>query len=125
MFKFINRIQNSGEETRKVWMFVSSAITMAVVVALWLIYLNFTIAGAEPLPSGFAGTDSARDSRPMTQDSLKNDPGVFAIFSAGVKTIYDQVRTKVFEATNNIAIENIDRNFQVDDLEPIPATKLP
>lgn len=106
-------------------MFVSSAITMAVVVALWLIYLNFTIAGAEPLPSGFAGTDSARDSRPMTQDSLKNDPGVFAIFSAGVKTIYDQVRTKVFEATNNIAIENIDRNFQVDDLEPIPATKLP
>jgi hypothetical protein len=137
MFKFINKIQNSDEETRKIWMFIFSGVTMAIVIGFWLLYMNVTIARPDA-PAGsnqFAGQvvppvalndprSAILDPRYTMRDTRSEDPGFFAIFAAGVKVIYDQFKTKVFDATNDISIDN-DRNFQVDDLETVPVTKLP
>lgn len=109
---FISRIQNSDEATKKFWLFVSSGVTMAIVVVFWLAYMNMTVAQVEQ-PSAALPQRTTNDQRLTTND----EPGFFTIFFAGLKTIYDQIQNKIVSATNNISIENPRRNFQLDRYE--------
>ncbi|MBI2035328.1 MAG: hypothetical protein HYT12_01445 [Candidatus Liptonbacteria bacterium] len=42
--KFITYLQEQDESMKKVWVFLLSGVSMALVVALWVVYLNLTIA---------------------------------------------------------------------------------
>lgn len=44
--ELIENIQNSDEATKKRWLIASSAVTMILVVSLWLIYINHSIQPA-------------------------------------------------------------------------------
>lgn len=41
---FLKKIQNSNEATKKHWLVVSSAISIIIVLVLWLVYINWTIS---------------------------------------------------------------------------------
>src|SRR3989344_8010064 len=59
MFKFLEKIQNSDEQTKRIWMFVLTVISMGVVIFVWLAYFNNLVSSFEqPVrvaeePSGF------------------------------------------------------------------------
>ena len=110
---FIHKLQNSDENTKKFWLILLSSLTMAVVVGGWVTYLNLTVAGVS--------SQIGRTAEVAVE--IKEDaPGIFAIFGAGVKTIYDEVRERL--AKRSIIIENPQRNFVADEVEEIPPTKL-
>lgn len=106
---FIGKLQNSDEGTKKIWLVILSGLTMAIVVAFWASSLNLSFSKPEK-------TAAAK---------IENDaPGFFAIFSSGAKTIYDQIREKL-SSKNSIVIENPERNFIAETVEPVEATELP
>lgn len=41
--KSIEKIQDSDEAAKKRWLIASSAVTMILVISLWLVYINNTI----------------------------------------------------------------------------------
>ncbi len=43
MKKWIENIQNSDEATKKKWLMGLSVISMAIIIGLWLIYLNYSM----------------------------------------------------------------------------------
>ena len=102
---------------------------MAVVIGLWLGYINLTVARVAPpvseprevvqKPAAFNEASLAQKGR-----EAHGGPGFFAIFSAGVKIIYDKIAEQL-AVKHSIIIENPRKNFIADDVEPIPATKLP
>lgn len=118
MRKFINKLQNSDEQTKKLWLFILSGVSMAVVVSFWVLYMDSTLAKV----SGPAKNTEVLAQVSEVQNS--DAPGFFAIFSAGVKTIFDVVKDKL-AVRNNIIIESPERNFVAEEVEPISATKLP
>lgn len=124
MKKFIIKIQNSDEETKKFWLFVMSGLTMGAVIALWLGYVNLTIGYAEQ-PVGLLSQNQNSESRIADYELRRSGPGFFTIFFAGLKTILSQVQNKIASATNNISIENPQRNFQTESVTPTPVTLLP
>lgn len=113
--KFINKIQNSDETTKKLWLIIFSGISMAIVVSFWMFYLNAIVAKVES-PKQVVSVQQA--AAPAYQE-----PGFLQIFGAGVKVIFDQVKEK-FSVKNNIFIKNPERNFVAESVEPIPPTSL-
>ena len=111
---FIIKIQNSNEAIKKLWLFVFSGISMAVVVGLWMVYLNTIVAKVES-PKQIVSAPAAA---PAYQE-----PGLLEIFGAGVKVIFDQFKEKL-AVTNNIFIKNPEINFIAEGVEQIPATSL-
>lgn len=124
MFKmlknFIVKLQNSDDAIKKVWLVVLSGVTMVIVISLWMVYLNSSlITKVGPSANPVAQKETA-----PTKKIESDEPGFLAIFGAGVKTIFDQVKTK-FLSVKNIVIESPERNFVAEEVEPIPPTKLP
>lgn len=118
MHSFILKIQNSDEPTKKFWLVVLSGATMVAVVALWLVYMNVTLPTASPAPTSVA----AAIDKPAVQT-----PGFFAIFTAGLKIIYDKVQEVVANQVatkNTIVIENQERNFVLEGLPAVAPVKL-
>lgn len=48
---FLERLQSADDATKKRWMFISTAIIMAVVIYVWLMYFNSLIAGFSSQPT--------------------------------------------------------------------------
>lgn len=47
--KFLQKLQDSDESTKRRWMFIITAIVMVIVIYLWLAYFNNLIVGfAQP-----------------------------------------------------------------------------
>ena len=115
---FILKIQNSDESTKRFWLVALSGISMIVVIAFWLVYMNLTVVTVAP---------SQSDTAIAIENSRTSAPGFFAIFGAGAKIIYDKVAEIIsaqVSAKNNIVIENPERNFVLEGLTPISPTKL-
>ena len=115
---FIHRIQAGDEQTKRVWLVALSGVSMIVVIAFWLVYMNLTVVTVAP---------SQSDTAIAIENSRTSAPGFFAIFGAGAKIIYDKVAEIIsakVSAKNNIVIENPERNFVLEGLAPIPPTKL-
>lgn len=77
MFKFIEKLQNSDEDTKKKWMFVLTSISMAVVIFIWLGYFNNLVTGlstpkTEELSkdAGFSFIESAKMSAVVVYGGL-------------------------------------------------------
>lgn len=122
--KFVAKIQTSDDNTKKLWVAVFSVITMAIVVAFWGAYLNWSIVRVDD--SG--GSEFAAGLEAQRQKEISKGPGFFAIVFAGAKNIFEEVKNEVAEkisTTNTIIIERQERNFTLEALEKIPLTKLP
>lgn len=115
MRKFIAKLQNSNDTTKKIWLVVFSGISMMLVVSFWLVYLDKIVTQV----SNPDGTPAIAQNSQEKSDV----PGFFAIFGAGVKTIFDALKEKL-AVRNNIVIENPKMNFISKEVEPIPATPL-
>ncbi len=116
MKAFIQKIQNSDEGTKKFWLVVFSAVTMATVIGLWVVYVRVTIPSLTPTAQAETKIENRSEA-----------PGFFSIFAAGVKIIYDkaqQVIGRKIATTNTIIIENPDLNFSLEGLSTVSPTKL-
>ena len=109
---FIAKIQNSDEATKKFWLVALSGLSMLVVISGWTIYIDKTVANVDT------------PAKEQIVQKGAEAPGFFAIFGAGVKTIFDAAKNKL-SVSNNIVIENTERNFMAEGVESVKATKLP
>ncbi len=117
---FIIRIQNSEERVRRRWLVIATSSTMALVIGLWLIYINFI---TKPL-----------EATTLQQATLPTQPGLAQIFGIGFKIVADQITKSASQTINYLEhtigapkIINIDnaKNFTAEDLPKIPSTRLP
>jgi L-ascorbate metabolism protein UlaG (beta-lactamase superfamily) len=126
MMNFIRKIQDSDEKTRKRWLIGFSSVTMITVIGLWLVYMNVIV---EPI-------DSPENIAQLVQkEEVNEDPGFAEIFGAGFDTITSKLKETVggalgyignqFGTSNEIKIDNSNRNFILDSLDKIPTTPLP
>ncbi len=87
---------------------------MAIVVAVWLMNFN-------------SGLQRVRQTEPIAEAEAeleRSEPGVTEIFTAGIKSVSEAVKNKFAEG-RQFLINNTERNFVADGLEPIPKTNLP
>lgn len=115
---FILKIRNSDDATKKLWLVVLSGATMAIVIALWVVYQNLSIAKVD-----YPKSPEVKEIAVATKNNESDGPGFFAIFGAGLKNIYDQIKAKL-SLKNNIIIENRPLTFISKNVEPIKPTKL-
>jgi len=66
--KFLNNIQNSDEATKKRWLIGASAISMVLVISLWLVYMKFSF-----------------ESLANTNQNNESSIGFWQIFKTGLK----------------------------------------
>ena len=64
--KFIEKIQNSDEATKKRWLIGTSVVSMVFIIALWLVYIGFII---KPM-DGERGSTSTDESWPIFKSGL-------------------------------------------------------
>jgi len=50
MFRFIEKLQNSDEDTKHRWMLILTAVAMTIVIFVWLAYFNNLVAGFSAAP---------------------------------------------------------------------------
>ena len=56
MFKFLEKLQNSNESSKRRWTVVLSSVSMVVVVLVWFAYFDSLFTGfAEPPPADVEG----------------------------------------------------------------------
>lgn len=121
MFRnFVRKLQNSSDNTKKIWLTILSGLTMAIVLAFWMMYVNLSI----PRVSSVTPSLPSQQEKVLAKKVEDEAPGFFAIFSAGLKVIFDQIKERL-AASKDIVVENLERNFVVEGVEPIPSTKLP
>ncbi|MBI3046271.1 MAG: hypothetical protein HYY86_01865 [Candidatus Harrisonbacteria bacterium] len=113
---FFLKLQQEDEATRKRWLIILTSGTMAVVVSLWLVYLNFTIKALAPEPpkeeAGFFKT-SANGLQIISQETALK----ISQLSAYLKSLANQ--------TNSITIQPANINLILEDLETVKPKKLP
>ncbi len=119
--RFVKKVQNSDEATKKFWVFICSAIVMLFVVSLWVAYSNITIA---KIP-GPINQQLATSQQPIVGNGEEiQKPGFFAIFGAGTKIIFDALKARL-EVKHDIVIQKQEVNFVPADIEPIKGARLP
>ncbi len=110
---FFERIRNEEEHVRRRWLFILSGTSMAVVVALWIFYINIIVGR----PAGEEETAAVA--------SAKN-PGFPQIFGAGIRVVTNEARRQL-GASHEITFEKSEENFQLppEKLPPVTPTPLP
>ncbi|MEK7192081.1 MAG: hypothetical protein AAB646_01010 [Patescibacteria group bacterium] len=109
--KFIKKVQNTEDRVKRNWVFALSGTTMAITVALWLVYVNLTVKNVSPAAE-----------KVKTETAKKT--GFISTFGAGLSQIAAQIKSKL-SVKNNIFINRPNINFQLEGLEEIKRTKLP
>lgn len=103
--KKIKGIQRSSQATKKVWLFILSAVSMSFVLIVWLIYLNASMP------------------KIVTEESDAPEavfkPSVFSVFSRGLSVVSREVADKVIGLKNEIQkatgfISQESKNFSLD-----------
>ena len=113
--RFINKIQNSNEATKKFWLVIFSGTTMVVVISLWVINMKTNFQNIR-LAKPEAATETLAEESELTK--LK------AIFSAGLKTIASKIKEKA-GTQRQISVQTSEQNFILESLDKISATKIP
>lgn len=120
--RFVKKVQNSDETTKKLWVLVCSAISMMLVVSLWMAYSNITIARI-PGPTSNKQLTTTQKQLTDNQNGIEK-PGFFAIFTAGTKIIFDALKARL-SVKHDIVIQKQEVNFMAEDIEPVKGAKLP
>lgn len=113
--EFLEKIRNSEDNVKKRWLVVLSGGAMLIVLSLWVVYFNLTLPRTSS-PQQNQLTKSATD--------IKRESKLAEI-KRNLLSGLSVVKEKVFNRKNSISLSNEERNFQVEDLEEIPETKLP
>ncbi len=119
--EFFRKIRSSSESVRRRWLIVFTSGSIVAVIGLWLIYMNALV---EPVIQ-----------RETVVMASAEEAGVADTFAAGIKTIarggaalvggaLESLR-EVINASRTVTVDRAERNFIIEDLEPIPETQLP
>lgn len=111
---FIYKIQNSSDSVKKFWLITLSAVTIAIVLGLWVIYIKATVAMVEPNETAMAKVVAASE----------NETGFFKTLSAGWQSITAQIKDKI-ATPKTWSLDTNERNFILETVEPITKTELP
>ena len=113
---FFLNLQQEDEATRKRWLIILTSGTMAVVVSLWLVYLNFSV-------------------KALTSDPPKDEAGFFKTSANGLQIISQEAALKISQLsaylkilasqTNSITIQPANINLILEDLEAVKPKKFP
>lgn len=113
---FFLELQQSDETTKKRWLVILTSGSMVIVISLWAVYLNFTIANLN------------EDRNPKQNDFL-------SVFNNGLQIITDKTGAQLSQVianlqtlankTNSVTIQPSDTDFQPKNLEDIKPQKLP
>jgi hypothetical protein len=115
---FFMEIQQSGEDTKKRWLFILSGSSMFIVLILWIFYINLTVKSLQ-----------------KEDVSLQNNTGVFSIFKNGIIVLSKESGLNISKLTdylkdflskkNSVTIQGANFNFIVNGLEDVKPKKLP
>ena len=107
---FIKNLQNSDDLTKKKWLVIFTAITMAVVIAFWSVYISFRIKDVNAL------------------EVQNTSPSFSEVFNAGLKILGAETYSKFQALIGNHQFLNTsgkDFKFNVENLEPVKPKQLP
>jgi len=89
--KFLNNIRNSDEATKKRWLIGASALSMILIIGLWLVYMRFSF---ESLTNSRQGQEPAigfwqifKNGLKVTGESLWDNIKGFILKIIGERTI--------------------------------------
>ena len=115
---FFMELRQSGEDTKKRWLFILSGSSMLIVLVLWVFYINLTVQSLQ-----------------KENANPQNNAGVFSIFKNGVIVLSKESGLKLskladyFEAflskKNSVTIQGANFNFIANGLDDIKPKKLP
>ena len=92
MREFIKKIQNSDEPTKRKWIIICSAISMFVIVVIWLIYFNFSF--------------NAENAQKMeVVDNSRTE--FWNVFKTGLKVVWNGMKNKISGLMGSNTIEII------------------
>ncbi|MEK7640936.1 MAG: hypothetical protein AAB389_02990 [Patescibacteria group bacterium] len=121
---FVEKVQNSDETTKRFWVVVCSSISMLLVVSLWLGYMNVAIT---KIPG--SNRQQATNSQQLITNNAEEvrKPGFFAVFTAGVKIIFDELKERTLAKKDIVITKEVQQkmNFISEDIEPIKGSPLP
>ncbi|MFA6407536.1 MAG: hypothetical protein WCV80_02415 [Candidatus Paceibacterota bacterium] len=130
---FIEQLRTKDEETKKWWVVGASAISMIIIVFLWVLYLNITLPSID--------TPVSTSTIPVaTVAPKKTSP--FGTFMEGWSVVSKDIRTKwkSFSDKTTESISGIGEGLKGSEMiiqgdvlqftpstssEPVPPTKLP
>lgn len=111
MKKFIQKLQNSDEATKKRWLFGATSVTMIFVIALWSVYISYSVENLN-----------------TAAETKENGLSFSTVFSTGFKILSEETITKLktlIAGAEPLTILKKDFDFTLDTLEEIPPTPLP
>ena len=82
------KIRESDETTKKHWLITLSAVSMVVIVALWLFYMNSFVV---------------KDINDQTQETVSMNTGFWPIFKTGLKVTGENIGGKIKNLLNSIS----------------------
>jgi len=132
---FIHTLRKKNEREKRAWVFGASAVTMALVVVLWVAYLNLTLPNMTPVapPSGEQKTAENEIQTDSAWNTFKRGMGIIS-GDAGTKwqSLSDRIMrdigsiTDTFNRQNEGSVEATSTQFiPTEPQEAIPPTKLP
>ena len=80
------KIRESDETTKKHWLITLSAVSMVVIVALWLFYMNSFVV---------------KDINDQTQETVSMNTGFWPIFKTGLKVTSENIGGKIKNLLNS------------------------
>ena len=92
---FIEYLRALDNGAKKVWVYILSGISMAFIVALWVLYINVTIEKAPSTLTLETKTEvKTEEAKPETTNPL------IANFKRNSSQILDNLKSKIFGLTN-------------------------
>ena len=115
--QLLQDIRSKEEHVRKRWLMAMSGATMILVTTLWVQYIQGAVGSEESVTPEVA--------------AVRTRPSFTAVLSAGMGVIKEKgsdiagrIREKL-STPRNIVIENPDRNFIVEELDPVSGASVP
>lgn len=124
--KKIRNLRRAEDGVKKRWIIFLTAISMVVIVSIWVLYLNYSLPEIN-----------------KEQNAAKQEKNsAIAVFNQGFRTIsadfqskFEEIKNQIgsqtaylqnqVEKTNEFSVENQSINYEVENTETIPSTPLP
>ncbi len=125
----LKKLQRADDATKKRWLFGATAISMILVITLWVFYLNMTLPSInkETKPAEAAGNGEdlggtfKNGFRVIGGDAQKQFEGIKSQFNQ----YFNSVKSGVLQNNEVLVEPKATEDFQPPASEEIPPTKLP
>lgn len=95
--RLVKKLQRSDERTKKWWLFGTSAVSVSLIVLIWLLYTGFTMPAIAP-----------PEPEPQAQAQEKDKVGFFGIFKIGLIRVYSDTVSS-YESAKSWAKSSIEK----------------